>query len=189
MQNFGHQAEQDRRAIEAFIDRKQLSTYEQAQLQRIKATWSQAMAQPLIWGKDLGRELIDYLEEHQGEFFARGGLSSSDTVPAMLTPGEYVVNREAVKRYGAGFFSALNDLALPAKALAQRVQGFAAGGLVNPMAWATPVSRPVLSAENPVSKTIRVELAAGDRKVTATIDARDEARLLQILETARARAV
>jgi hypothetical protein len=34
-----------------------------------------------------------------------------------------------------------------------------------------------------------VELAAGDRKVSASIDARDESQLLSLLETARARAV
>ena len=60
--------------------------------------------QPLLWGKDLERELIDYMEQNQGEFYRRGGLSKSDTVPAMLTPGEFVVNRDAVARYGAGFF-------------------------------------------------------------------------------------
>jgi hypothetical protein len=35
---------------------------------------------------------------------------------------------------------------------------------------------------------VRVELAAGERRVNATIDERDESRLLQILEVARARA-
>ena len=34
-----------------------------------------------------------------------------------------------------------------------------------------------------------VAYSCGDRKVTATVDARDESRLLQILDTARARAV
>jgi hypothetical protein len=38
-------------------------------------------------------------------------------------------------------------------------------------------------------RTVRVELAAGDRKVSAAIDERDESRLLQLLEVARARAV
>lgn len=32
----------------------------------------------------------------------------SDTVPAMLTPGEFVIRRSAVQRFGADFFSQLN---------------------------------------------------------------------------------
>jgi len=121
------------------------------------------------------------MEQNQGEFYRQGGLSKSDTVPAMLTPGEYVVNREAVAR----FFEAVNTLSVPARALAQRVQGFATGGLVRP-AGAAP-ARPVLPADGTPSRTVRVELAAGDRKVNATVDARDEARLLQLLDAARAR--
>ena len=39
------------------------------------------------------------------------------------------------------------------------------------------------------ARTVRVELAAGGNKVNATVDARDEARLLQLLDAARARAV
>jgi len=111
----------------------------------------------------------------------------SDTVPAMLTPGEYVVNREAVARFGSGFFESINNLSLPARALAQRVQGFATGGLVQPAG--VSVGKPVLPTDGAPARTVRVELAAGDRKVSASIDARDESRLLSLLETARARAV
>ncbi len=32
----------------------------------------------------------------------------SDTVPAMLTPGEFVVRKSAVDKFGAGLFSQLN---------------------------------------------------------------------------------
>ena len=34
------------------------------------------------------------------KYMARGGAVGSDTVPAMLTPGEFVMNRGAVKRFG-----------------------------------------------------------------------------------------
>jgi len=37
------------------------------------------------------------------------------------------------------------------------------------------------------SRTIRVELAAGRQQVSATVDGRDEARLLELLRDARAR--
>ena len=39
--------------------------------------------------------------------FADGGQASDD-VPALLMNGEYVVNKESVKKYGAGFFEKLN---------------------------------------------------------------------------------
>ena len=187
MEYWGTMARDDRRALDGFIGRKTLTGNERQTLERIKQNWRQAMAQPLLWGKDLERDLIDYMEQNQGEFYRRGGMAKSDSVPAMLTPGEYVVNKDAVARYGSGFFEAVNNLSVPARALAQRVQGFATGGLVRP-AGAAP-ARPVLPADGTPSRTVRVELAAGDRKVTATVDARDESRLLQLLEVARARVV
>lgn len=194
MESYGKQAQQDRRAIEDFIGRKTLTSNERGQLERIKQTWRQAMAQPLLWGKDLERDLIDYMEQNQGQFFRRGGVAKSDTIPAMLTPGEYVVNKDAVSRFGAGFFEAINNLTAPAQALAGRamagIQGFATGGLVQPSSgWVNGAARPVLPADSGSTRTVRVELSSGDRKVNAAIDARDESRLLQILDTARARAV
>jgi tape measure domain-containing protein len=83
--------------------------------------------------------------------FATGGVTvaRSDTVPAMLTPGEFVVNKDAVARYGAGFFEAINNLSAPAQALAGRalagVQGFASGGLVQPIGPA--LARPMLPGD------------------------------------------
>jgi tape measure domain-containing protein len=189
MDNYGKQAQQDRRTLEEFMSRKTLTGNERQNLERIKQTWRSAMAQPLLWGKDLERELIDYMEQNQGEFYRRGGLSKSDTVPAMLTPGEFVVNRQAVSRYGAGFFEAINNLNAPAQALAGRalagIQGFASGGLVQPASRSLP--RPSLPDSAP-TRTVRVELSSGQQKVNATVDARDEARLLQLLDAARARA-
>ena len=189
MESYGKQAQQDRRALEDFISRKTLTGNERQNLERIKQTWRQAMAQPLLWGKDLERELIDYMEQNQGEFYRRGGMAKSDTVPAMLTPGEFVVNKDAVSRYGAGFFEAINNLSAPAQALAGRalagVQGFATGGFVQPSG--SRLARPVLAADAGPSRTVRVELSSGQQKVNATVDARDESRLLQLLDAARAR--
>tara|TARA_Y100000310_G_scaffold294574_1_gene325154 strand:- start:8719 stop:12522 length:3804 start_codon:yes stop_codon:yes gene_type:complete len=51
---------------------------------------------------------------------ASGGLIG-DTVPAMLMGGEYVINRNAVQKYGSDFFTQLNK---------QTVPGFAEGGYV-----------------------------------------------------------
>ncbi|MEF3063016.1 tape measure protein, partial [Ralstonia solanacearum] len=134
MTTYGRQAERDRQALDALAERKQLTAAERQTIERVKTMWRQAMAQPMLWGQDLERDLLDYMEQHQGEFYRDGGVAASDTVPAMLTPGEYVVNRQAVERHGVGFFDAINKLALPARALANQVRGYATGGLVQPLA-------------------------------------------------------
>jgi hypothetical protein len=69
------------------------------------------------------------------QYFADGGLAKfkelasafvpgsgdKDTVPAMLTPGEFVIKKDRVKSLGVGFLNALND---------GLVQFKAAGGMV-----------------------------------------------------------
>ena len=174
--------------LESLLTRKQLTSNERQKVDAIKQTWRQAMAQPLLWGKDVERDLMDYMEQHQGEFYRGGGLAKSDTVPAMLTPGEFVVNRGAVARFGSGLFESLNNLTLPAQALAQHVQGFATGGLVSPATMGTSIARPVIETPSSPTRTVRVELAAGRRQVSAQIDERDEGRLLQLLQSAQMRA-
>jgi len=42
-------------------------------------------------------------------YFAGGGVSRGmDTVPAMLAPGEFIIRRQAVSKFGADLFSQLN---------------------------------------------------------------------------------
>ena len=55
------------------------------------------------------------------EFFANGG-SAEDTVPALLTPGEFVINRKAAERIGYGKLETLNK--------ADKLQGYNKGGAV-----------------------------------------------------------
>lgn len=192
LQGYGQLAATDRKTLETLVGRKQLTANEKQKIDGMKQTWRQAMAQPLIYGKDLERDLMDYMELHQGEFYRGGGVAKSDTVPAMLTPGEFVVNRSAVARFGTGLFESLNNLSLPAHALAQRVQGqiqgFASGGLVQSLVSPMVAPRPALAGDTAPVRTVRVELAAGSRSVAATVDARDETRLLDILKQAKARA-
>ena len=63
-------------------------------------------------GKNLGGSI---------QKFAMGG-ASSDTVPAMLTPGEFVINKKAARSIGYGKLNKMNH--------ADSVQGFANGGPV-----------------------------------------------------------
>jgi len=53
--------------------------------------------------------------------FAKGGAAPSDTVPALLTPGEFVVNRKAAQNIGYGNLNRMNK---------HGVTGFAKGGPV-----------------------------------------------------------
>lgn len=188
MKSYGQQAATDRQTLESLPKRAQLTANEKQKLDAIKQTWRNAMAQPLVYGKDLERDLMDYMEQHQGEFFRGGGIAKSDSVPAMLTPGEYVVNRTAVSKFGAGFFESLNNLSMPAQTLAKGVQGFATGGLVSGAMARGSIDRPVLDGATGPTRTVRVELAANGRKVNAQIDERDEGRLLQLLQSAQMRA-
>ncbi len=58
------------------------------------------------------------------EYRAMGGSipsMGSDTVPAMLTPGEFIMSKGAVSKYGAGFMKSLNR---------GGIQGYNKGGLV-----------------------------------------------------------
>jgi tape measure domain-containing protein len=191
LKSYGQKAAADRQTLESLPNRAQLTGNEKQKIEPIKGRWRQAMGQPLIFGRDLDRDLMDYMEQHQGEFFRGGGIAKSDSVPAMLTPGEYVVNRSAVSRFGTGFFESLNNLSLPAQALAARVlgqiQGFSSGGLVQSLASPLSVPRPAFAGETSPVRTVRVELAAGNRSVSATVDARDESRLLDILKQAKSR--
>lgn len=63
----------------------------------------------------------------QVNYLAGGGVprfipKGTDTIPAMLTPGEYVLNRAAVQRMGVPALDAINE---------GRVAGFADGGVVS----------------------------------------------------------
>ena len=51
-----------------------------------------------------------------------GGISGTDTVPALLTPGEFVVNKKSAQRIGYGALGDINK---------GRAQGFASGGIVH----------------------------------------------------------
>ena len=47
-------------------------------------------------------------EDNSGGFVP--GTGNRDTVPAMLTPGEFVVKREAVQKYGVDTLSSMNSM-------------------------------------------------------------------------------
>jgi hypothetical protein len=85
--------------------------------------------------------------------FSAGGklpVRGTDTVPAMLTPGEFVMRKSAVDKYGTGFMSAINN----------GVQRFAKGG---------PVQYLKNGSNNPVSAGSSGGLFAGVGDIVSSI--------------------
>jgi len=109
--------------------------------------------------------------------FARGGMvpgtGNRDTVPAMLTPGEFVIRKSSVGKLGAGTLAAMNE------------NGYAAGGVVtsgrNFYGNILPVGGAKLRPElQKLSGTAPASTAAG----TQFVDTKNENRVLTILNRA-----
>ncbi|MCI1193882.1 tape measure domain-containing protein, partial [Calidifontimicrobium sp. SYSU G02091] len=64
-----------------------------------------------------------------GGYVSGPGTSTSDSIPARLSAGEYVVRAEAVRRFGVAFLDAINGLRVPPTWSGARL-AFAAGGVV-----------------------------------------------------------
>ena len=64
-----------------------------------------------------------------GGFVTGPGTATSDSIPARLSAGEYVIRAAAVQRVGVAFLDAINGLKAPPGWDGQRL-AFAAGGLV-----------------------------------------------------------
>lgn len=93
-----------------------------------------------------------------GNAFATGGsvagpgTGTSDSIPAMLSNGEYVLNAQAVDRLGVPFLNGLNT---------GRLRGFASGGLVGSGgAYNRPAS--VGSSSSSTSSSITLNVSALD---------------------------
>ena len=63
-----------------------------------------------------------------GGYITGPGTGTSDSIPARLSNGEFVIRSEAVKRYGTNFLNAVNDGTFAR--IHTKVPRFAEGGLV-----------------------------------------------------------
>lgn len=72
-----------------------------------------------------GAMFISALGKAEGGPIIGPGTATSDSIPAMLSNGEFVNRAASVQYYGADFFDALNGLRIPKRLL----PGFANGGL------------------------------------------------------------
>lgn len=78
-------------------------------------------------------DLIDQLRQSGKNTFATGGIipgvGNQDSVPAMLTPGEFVIRKDVVSSFGSNFFNMLNrGIKFPSIKIPK--QKFASGGEV-----------------------------------------------------------
>lgn len=71
----------------------------------------------------VGSELLGLLMLNRG---GRAPERGTDTVPAMLTPGEYIVRKQRVDQLGAGFMHAVNSMRFSRDSLAAMLSGPAA---------------------------------------------------------------
>lgn len=110
-----------------------------------------------------------------GKAFASGGsvagpgTGTSDSIPAMLSNGEYVLNAQAVDRLGVPFLNGLNT---------GRLRGFASGGLVGSGgAYNRPAS--VASSSSSTSSSITLNVSALDASSFADFLARGGMQVLK----------
>lgn len=110
-----------------------------------------------------------------GKVFASGGsvagpgTGTSDSIPAMLSNGEYVLNAQAVDRLGVPFLNGLNT---------GRLRGFASGGLVGSGgAYNRPAS--VASSSSSTSNSIILNVSALDASSFADFLARGGMQVLK----------
>lgn len=92
-----------------------------------------------------------------------GSAGDTDTVPALLTPGEFVIRRSAASKYGAGLLHAINSMRISRGALANmfaapQVARFAFGGEVG---FGVP-ERGMPGAGGAKNYTINVNASPGD---------------------------
>lgn len=144
--------------------------------------------QPSLWGTmdalDKAFETFGYanaqqsfVPRNQKTGFASGGSVGPDTVPAMLTPGEWVIPPRAVKLLGGGFLTALNQMRLPPLRIASPpVPRFAQGGPV-PGA-AIPVRGTARMDSSPINITIN---AAGGNLDDPAVQRRLGAAMRELL--------
>lgn len=80
------------------------------------------------FGSNISRPQLTFL--NSGGFVP--GVGNRDSVPAMLTPGEYVINKKAAKALGDRRLDILNKGRIPGYNTGGKVRGYAAGGKVSP---------------------------------------------------------
>jgi TP901 family phage tail tape measure protein len=96
------------------------------------------------------RESMGFFESVFGSGYKRGGLikgagtGTSDSIPARLSNGEYVINANAVSRYGVDFMNSLNQMRASGPMPSSVGAGMGSGG--SSMVYLSPEDRQLLRA-------------------------------------------
>jgi TP901 family phage tail tape measure protein len=101
----------------------------EAMLSGQKMEWStgQMAASTIDWGK-LFNKIKSGIGFNEGGAVRGAGSSISDSIPAMLSNGEYVINADSVKKYGVQTFEAFNNKKYAMGGYVQRMP-YAQGGI------------------------------------------------------------
>jgi TP901 family phage tail tape measure protein len=113
----------------------------------------------------------------EGGFVSGPGTSTSDSIPARLSDGEYVMRAKAVQHYGAGFMEMINRMSLPSagaiNVTVPKVPHFADGGLVTDSgagdAGGGGVSFRIVNVTDPSQIDNYMGSAAGERAILNVI--------------------
>lgn len=172
-------------AKEAFAD------FGRSVLQTINRIASQKLAEALFGSLmgggtagsagGLGALISSFLGFASGGYVNGPGTSTSDSIPARLSHGEYVVNARAVSRLGVSFLDAINGLSAGPRVAGGRL-AFAAGGLV-PEAPAQPAPGQnirIVNVLDPAMAADYLNSSAGERTVMNLIQ-RNAASVRNIL--------
>lgn len=129
----------------------------------------------------LGALISSFFGFATGGYVSGPGTSTSDSIPARLSHGEYVVNARAVSRLGVSFLDAINGLSAGPRVAGGRL-AFAAGGLV-PEAPAQPAPGQNIRIVNVIDPAMAADYlnsSAGERTVMNLIQ-RNAASVRNIL--------
>ena len=112
----------------------------------LKDTIAKKVVGDINAGNTLGYE-ITKRQDVKKKNFATGGPVGTDTVPALLTPGEFVVNKASAQRIGYGNLHTMNKVGKFAKGgtvgfgQGPAPQKFSFGAMVDPDAYRRPTSQ------------------------------------------------
>lgn len=129
----------------------------------------------------LGALISSFFGFASGGYVSGPGTSTSDSIPARLSHGEYVVNAGAVSRLGVFFLDAINGLSAGPRVAGGRL-AFAAGGLVPeaPAQSAPGQNIRIVNVIDPAMAADYLNSSAGERTVMNLIQ-RNAASVRNIL--------
>ncbi|MGV9535017.1 phage tail tape measure protein [Streptosporangium sandarakinum] len=108
------------------------------------------------------RSLTSYLPHAAGGYISGPGTGTSDSIPAMLSNGEYVVNARSTARHRE-LLEAINAERFASGGLVAQVRGYASGGTVVPISEWIDRAIGTTASKSDVTKAVRARKDAVDQ--------------------------